>query len=285
MVLVCAAMLSAARPGAQGATLESVLTHAAWYTVDFVDRFSNVVSEERYVQEAVTTRNASGALAPARTSARRRELRSDFLLVKPPDSPEWQPFRDVFEVDGRAIRDREQRLEKLFLNPTVTAMEQARAIANESARYNLGNVARTINNPVIALAFVQKDNQARFRFRLDKRDADAGAEVWIVEFEETARPTLIRGTRGRDIRARGRMWIDAPSGRVEKTELALNDALVRAKITTAYQLDDRFGIAVPVEMRDEYFQGGTTITGRATYGRFRRFNVTAKEEFLPASPR
>mgnify|MGYP003694380831 CR=1 FL=1 len=50
-----------------------------------------------------------GALSPVRPASRHRELKSDFLLVKV-GPLEWLPFRDVYEVDGTPIRDREGRL-------------------------------------------------------------------------------------------------------------------------------------------------------------------------------
>ena len=74
-------------------------------------------------------------------------LRSDFLLVKI-DNRRWLPFRDVFERDGRPVRDRQDRLTKLFLGgATNSALVQAEKIMNESARYNIGNGTRTINVP------------------------------------------------------------------------------------------------------------------------------------------
>ena len=47
--------------------------------------------------------------------ARHRDLRSDFLLVKSPETQALVPFRDVIQVDGIMVRDREARLAKLFL--------------------------------------------------------------------------------------------------------------------------------------------------------------------------
>src|SRR6185503_9035702 len=95
--------------------------------------------------------------------SRRRELKSDFLLVKigPTD---LLPFRDVFEVDGSAVRDREQRLQKLFLQSKSDALAQAAQIANESSRYNIGALQRTINTPILTLSYLQPDTQDRFKF-------------------------------------------------------------------------------------------------------------------------
>jgi formylglycine-generating enzyme required for sulfatase activity len=273
----------------QHVQLETILARATHYVGEFVYRFANVVAEERYSQESISnrlTQAAPAGVAPGSPiiAGSRRELRSDFLLVLLPESDEYQPFRDVFEVDGAPIRDREQRLTKLFLESKSAAVDQARKISLESARYNLGNVARTFNNPIIPLAFLQPNGRPRFRFSLGKQDRTAGPNVWIVEYREQGRPTLIKGLRGRDIPARGAFWIDADTGRVLRSTLQLNDPAVLATLTTTYRTDERFQIDVPVEMRETYVYGGTRVLGTATYGRFRRFDVSTDETVTSAAP-
>ena len=207
-------------------------------------------------------------------------MKSDFLLVKIGPA-EWLPFRDVYEVDGQKVRDREGRLAKLFLQGSATSMEQARQISLESARYNLGAMQRTINTPILSLLYLQLDVQSGFRFTVGKRDLDAGENVWIVDYKETARPTLVRGARDLDIPSSGRFWIDAESGRVVKTELSLDTPGIRARLTTTFRRDDKFQIDVPFEMSERYSLDRGTVTATATYGRFRRFDVTSDETFQP----
>jgi formylglycine-generating enzyme required for sulfatase activity len=282
-----AALLACLSTPAAGQAVEisTLLTRTMRYVGEFVYRFSNVVAEETYLQETVSNRVmplGAGAMQGLATSGSRRTLKSDFLLVRLPDSDEYLPFRDVFEVDGSPVRDREQRLTTLFLESRSNAVEQARQISLESARYNLGNLARTFNNPIVALAFLQASSQARFRFSIARQDRSAGANVWIVDYREQARPTVIQGQRGRDIPARGQFWIDADSGRVLKSTISLNDPAVVATLTTTYRADDRFQIDVPVEMKEQYAYGSTRVVGTASYGRFRRFDVTTDESLGPS---
>src|SRR5437667_48143 len=74
-----------------------IVLRASRYVDAFIENFSNVVAEERYVQESAYPH-------------RRRELLSDFLLVTPPGTIGRYQFRDVREVDGAAVRDRKDRL-------------------------------------------------------------------------------------------------------------------------------------------------------------------------------
>ncbi len=180
-LLVC---FSAASAG-QTIDLDTVLTRATRYVGEFVYRFTNVVAEESYLQETIVSRSSlisgAGAMQGMTTGGSRRSLKSDFLLVRLPESVDYLPFRDVFEVDGTSVRDREQRLTTLFLESKAGAVEQAQKITLESARYNIGNLSRTFNNPIIALAFLQASGanafslfareagSYRWRKRLDRR--------------------------------------------------------------------------------------------------------------------
>jgi formylglycine-generating enzyme required for sulfatase activity len=268
--------------------IDVILERAGRYVSSFFERFSSVVAEEHYVQD--TMGNLPSVALGGRGSiqagvrSRHRELKSDFLLVKigPAD---LLPFRDVFEVDGSAVRDREQRLQKLFLQSKSDALAQAAQIANESSRYNIGALQRTINTPILTLSYLQPDTQDRSKFSLGKRDPSAGENIWIVEFRETARPTHVRGLRDLDIPSTGRYWIDVNSGRVLKTELTLDTQGVRARLTASFHLDERVQMDVPFEMREQYYLDRGQVTGTATYTRFRKFDVNADESFHnPAAP-
>jgi hypothetical protein len=209
-------------------------------------------------------------------------LRSDFLLVALRGTFEWVPFRDVFEVDSIPVRDRQDRLTKLFLQPAPTNVEQARRISDESTRYNLGSMERTINNPILAMAILQGEFQQRFRFTLGKRDPAVGA--WIIDYQEQQRPTLIRGASDIDLYAHGRLWLD-DTGRLLKSEVLIEQPRLVARVVTDFRYDERFKIAVPIGMREEYqLEGGTRVTAAAVYDRFRHFGVSTEESVQDESP-
>ena len=294
------AIAAAAQKAQPDASLEGVLGRAGWYLDAFIEEFENVVAEERYVQDAsanlpsfspVTGRGAAAVQMAASdlVRARHRALRSDFLLVRSPETEALVPFRDVMEVDGVQVRDREARLAKLFIDQSpesmAGAMQRAERIRDEGARYNLGSMRSTLGNPVLALGIVQRAYQPRFRFALGKPDRDTGPGISIVTYKETASPAMIRGEAGLDLPAFGRLWIDTASGRVLKTELQVQQAAISAIVTTTFIADDRTGIAVPHEMREQYtLANGNRVHMVATYGRFRRFDVSAEEDISTPAP-
>jgi hypothetical protein len=252
----------------------ALVDRAAAYVDDFQRRFGSMVTEERYEQ---SVQDAIVLGSRARPQWDRVLLVSDFLLVQVPGAG-WMPFRDVFERNGTKLRDREERLAKLFLNGTSRgSFEQAQQIMLEGARYNIGTIERTINLPTLPLLYLTPAHRDRFTFELGKRDPEDGT---IVEFRETRGPTYISDRKGTDMPSTGRFWLDEATGAIRRTELDVVDPRVEAHIKVAYRLDDGLALWVPVRMEERYRDRRTTseVRGTATYSRFRKFQVNTSEE-------
>jgi hypothetical protein len=274
---------------AQEPTLEAVLERAGRYVVDFQRRLSGVVAEEAYVQSVripFGTSSRANQLLPTH-----RELKSDLLLVKPSGVDRWLQFRDVFEVDGKPVRDRNERLMQLFVRPSASSAVQAARILDESARYNIGNLQRTVNAPVLALVILDPRNQPRFSFKrgtpgepqLGRGAVRPPDSLWVVEYREVEKATLIRTTNNRDMPSRGRFWIEPASGEVAASEMIAEDLLIKGTVDVEYQIEASVNLRVPVEMRERYEirRDGSTVAGTATYGRFRQFQVKVDEKLAP----
>ena len=298
-----AAVLMMAVPGgaaAQEPSVTSVLARAATYVADFQRQLSGIVAEETYEQDAKRLSSMLGSRFP-RQEEQHRELKSDLLLVRPIGADSYVEFRDVFEVDGTSVRDRQNRLTSLFLTGSPSATNEMERIVAESARYNIGDIERTINTPTLPLLFLNGSMQHGFKFNRAADGAPAMArgaaksgdrtsasftvstEVWVVEYQEVQRPTLIRTTTGQNLPARGRFWIEPATGRVLMSELIAEDGQVRALIDVSYQSEPIVGFFVPIEMRERY-EGrvdGSLIEGTAVYGKFRQFQVTVEENIPP----
>ena len=66
-----------------------------------------------------------------------------------------------------------------------------------------------------------------------------------------------------------------------KPEVRVDQKGVKANLTTVFRADDRLGMDVPSEMHEDYELTDSHVTGTASYGRFRRFEVKATEELSP----
>jgi VWFA-related protein len=272
---------------AQQPSVAEVVQQIGRYAAAYQSQLADIVAEERYVQD-VSYRNLPNRFAAPTTH---RELRSDLLLVRATGSAGYTEFRDVFEVDGRAVRDRQDRLARLFLASGTSADTQIAQIHLESSRYNIGNVERTVNTPTLALNVVLPATQPRFRFaRTGKTtpgllSSGKAAADTVIEFDEVQRPTVIKTSGGRDLPLHGRVWIEPASGRVSMTELVAEDFALRATIDVGYRWDPRLQLMVPAEMRERYDvrHDGAVILGSATYSNVRQFRVRT-EERLSAEP-
>jgi len=277
LIRVAACALALAAPPALRAqsAVSALIDRASAYVDEFQRRFGSMVTEERY-EQSVQEPTSLGPRS-ARPQLERVVLVSDFLLVQVPGEG-WTPFRDVFERNGQKVRDREERLAKLFLSGSSrSAFDQARQIMREGSRYNIGTVERTINIPTLPLAFLTPAHRGRFTFEIEKRDEADGT---VVEFREVRTPTYIATTGGRDLPVSGRFWLDETSGAIRRSELDAVDTSVEAHIKVTYRLDDGLQLWVPVRMEERYRNrvSPAEVRGVATYSRFRKFQVNTSEE-------
>jgi VWFA-related protein len=264
-----------------------LLEKAGQYVAEFQQSFRNVVAEEFYRQWA-------GSMV--------RTLRSDLVFVTVPGDLPWATFRDVFEVDGQKVRDRDARLEAVFTKTSEASLERANAILHESARYNLGPLYRTVNVPTLALSFLLPQEQWRLRWERKGLRRFHGHDAVELRAVETARPTLVHAD-GDDLPAEVRFWVEVGTGRVLRSEAGfrrhINPVLreMLSSIDVQYRPEPALGLWVPEEMYERYdnvpyamredmehFDG--TIQGRARYTNARRFSVTTESAVRdPGQPR
>ncbi len=269
--LVCAAVAAAAAQPAPA--LDETLLKAAEYVAWYQRAFVGIVAEETYRQTA-TRRNGFDARGFARDASQRRDLKSDVLLVRTPGADEWLQFRDVFEVDGKPVRDRDDRLVKLFLEPPASVQTQIDDITNASARYNIGGITRNMNIPVLALAVLEAVNRRGFTFSASQKK-----DQTIIEYQEHRAGTLIRSNDNEPTPTHGRITVETATGRVLATELVAEARRLTAAIDVTYTSEPPLGLLVPREMREKYTSDdGTTIEGHATYGRYRRYQVLVDDK-------
>jgi hypothetical protein len=293
LVLTLAVALAVVSPAADGPTLTDVLARMGDYVVRYEAELSGIVAEEHYSQDSSDS-DTRGRVGPSH-----RELKSDLLMVRAEgrDGYGFVQFRDVYEVNGESVRDRSERLLKLFVNPTAAARDRAREIMRESSRYNIGRIERNVNVPVLALSFMHPRYIDRFRFKMETEGAGTPkgmpsastfslrVDVRVLSFRETGEPPLIDSRdRNGSARTYGRIWVEPDTGRILMTQLNIDTPTVRSNIQVSYQSEPVVGFLVPVEMHEQYLLsrvGYYRMTGVARYGNFRQFTVQTNESITP----
>ena len=291
----------------------AMLARLGDYIERFEKEFSSAVAEERYVQLIRPLRGSPRWPSDERALewqdgnwtdysrtgpiVQRRQLLSDVLLVHTPEG--WLGYRDVATVDGRAVRQRTERVSKLFLSRDATRSDQLRRIAGESARYNIGGFTRTLNLPTLPLYFLRARNHPRFAFTSAGREQLDGVPADVIRYEERQRPTLIGSRAGEDVPISGRLWIDPATGEVVQTEIRVvageSRTERRGTLVTRYRRNPSFKILIPDFMWEWYDAGGaavggsvvtyTIVEGLARYTNFRKFGVTTGESSRDRLPR
>jgi hypothetical protein len=194
-------------------------------------------------------------------------------------------YRDVYEVDGTPIHDRNDSLVTAFHEGSLSTDARIRTILDETAKYNIGDIQRNVNWPVFPLLFLEPPNHFRSRFKLatDRRpgapsaeSASSGAfrvstEVWVIEYDEKVSGTMIKTNNHRDLPSHGRFWIEPATGCVLMSELVVQNRMIKAVLDVSYQSEPVLGMLVPIEMHELYEgrRNNSRIEAVATYGRFR----------------
>ena len=274
-------------------SLVELLTSAGEYVLAYEDAFRVVVAEEVYVQRL--------RASPGGPVQQTRRLSSDVAFVRAAGAAmPWWLLRDVYEVDGGVVRDRQARLEKLLVESPAVGLERARAIADEGGRFNLGRSVRNFNVPTLVLAFLHPSLQPRFSFERKGTTTIEGRTFVEIAFRELAAPSVIRGPDAHpEVLAAGRVFIhDGRDGTVGRTELVLDLAgegiRTRATLDTEYRPYRALALWVPVEMRDrlqtelagQRGRSGSVelVEGLAAYSGFRQAGVSTQEEFRVKGP-
>jgi hypothetical protein len=282
LVISLGMLTSHAQVGSQpGSGFHTVLSTAMRYAMNYEQRFALLVADEHYVQEVqrppnpgdnLTRSNPGGGMRGGGTM-NAQTIKSDYLLVQlGGDGEGFMPFRDAYEVKGRKLRERDERLLKLFTSNDKQRFEKAAKLSEDTAKHNLGNVARTINIPLLAMMFLHPRVNERFEFTDGGEETIAGRILRKAVYREVARPTLIKTSRGRDLALTGLLWIDPFTGTVVKTELNAADPIVRCQVVVTFRRDEALDLWVPEKMEEYYkaYSAVDDILATATYTNVRR---------------
>ncbi len=264
-LMLLAAPLSAQTP--QAPKLDDLIARLDAYLLSYEIQLANVVAEEMYRQTA-----RQGPYSRRVTFV--RELRSDYALSLAADRNIRVGYRDTFEVDGEPVRDRDERLLRLLGSGAVG---QAARIAEQNARFNLGEnlVPRTVNVPTLAIEMLHPRTRNRFRARRAGSETLDGRPGWIVEFRERERPTIVRRPDGKDQPSRITALLDPQTGEVLRTVLTWES--LQGSIAVQYRRVPGIPVPVPGRMSEEYIlRSGESVAGEATYDNFRQFETSGR---------
>lgn len=250
LAVVVVGMASTPVSTQKGPALPDVLQAAGDYLVQYSKQLGAVAAQEEYAQSDTS-----------RTGGLAIRIVSDVVFLGLGGGG-VTGFRDVVSVDGAATHKRDDRLLTLFTATPEASLQPAVRMTDEGVHYYRSQALQVLHQPMLALAYLKKENQERSTFKLDSVKTMKGVDVAIVKFTERAAPWVLSSPD--DGPAEGRFWIEVKTGAIRQTDLAFPGKSVDARATVNYAADAKLGLWLPVEMNqkiDLYAGGGMSGMG------------------------
>jgi hypothetical protein len=139
----------------------------------------------------------------------------------------------------------------------------------------------------MALTFLRAPIQHRSQFSRGGFERVGEVTTWILQFRETARPSLIE-SRTPEVTVSGRFWIEPTSGRVWRSQVRIEEARSTGSFEVRYGTWPGLDVLVPVTMEESMavrdglnrpFHTVEVINGQARYTNATRFSVIINEGF------
>ena len=259
---------------------EELVPRISAAAAELTDALSTAVAWEDYLQEVFEVKDPSAPIPRKlreNTLMLRRRLGSDILLARV-TSGQYYGFRDVAQVNGREVAERGERIRRLFIalrgDPS-----QARALIDESARFNIGYIQRNLNVPTLVLQLLLPESVGRIDFRrLIGRDSLDG--TCVVAFREVRGPYLVGREDGLARPLEGSLAVIPASGRLKRVIVnAAHSAGERIELTVDFDAFEGFDQLLPSRMTEVYLYPLELTRCEARYSNYRRFSVESTEEW------
>jgi hypothetical protein len=284
-----------APPASDAAATAELINRAAARMREYRERFKDLTAEETQSVEEYGDEGLK----------RRREIVSDLIIYQSQmDSSAAVEYRNVREVDGKAVAGRDRRVEQLFgrLAKADSRKKELERIARESKRYDL-------NYSVYGMTLNQgwpldERVSPSFRFTVAGRGRIDGHDVIEVGYEQVSpiagqdvKLSLPESLKGAELLYRGRLWLDRETARLrrEEQEWALKHPSLATPLTyMRFEFsygDSRFDILTPTRITASTYSRGRAGAGGAPelllggrvvfeYGKFSRFGVGTPDSRL-----
>jgi hypothetical protein len=237
------------------------------YVADYEKNFAFIVADEWYQQ---VQRDQGGRVQLDRV------LKSEVFLTFLEADGEWIAVRDVMEVDGKPVTNRDRLRDLLAKGGQFRGI--AKQVIESNARYNIGSVSRNFNEPTLPLLLFETRRASSVEFDRKKVSREGPLTIATLSFSEREAGTIVGGPRG-PAPAKGTFVIDAASGTVRETTFEIKHSDIRASLKTQYERDPKLDLWLPATFIERYERTKDlkeVIECEAKYSNYRRFETAWK---------
>jgi hypothetical protein len=285
-------------PTLTGMRFERFLSDAAARAAEYFDLFTDLTAEETKTVEVF---DDSGEVS------RRRLIVSDFIIYQSQrDSSSVAEYRNVREVDGSPVGERQKRVEELFAKQSKakSILDELVRVSREGSRYDFDY---TVSGLTITQALpLQPWARSFFDFSAIGFERVAGREAVVIRYDQSAfnprfglKLSLPSELRGAHPLYRGRLWVDAETAQILRDEREVTVTPPAGGTPVVVQRAEflyapsRFGIPLPRRVTFTSLlrlSRGADGSPRSSplyrltfdYGPFKRF--TASSDYIAAAP-
>jgi len=246
---------------------KGLVASARKYVSDYEKNFAFIVADEWYQQ---VQRDQDGRIQLNRV------LKSEVFLTFLEADGEWIAVRDVMEVDGRPVTNRDRLRDLLARGGQFRGV--ARQVIESNARYNIGSVSRNFNEPTLPLLLFESRRASSVEFDKKKVSREGPLTIATLSFSERDSGTIVGGPAG-PAPAKGTFVIDAANGTVRETTFEIKHSDIRASLKTQYERDPKLELWLPAVFSERYERTRDVkevIECEAKYSNYRRFETAWK---------
>lgn len=283
-------------PTSETFSIEELIKKAALRRSEYIAAFKDLNAEETQKIEEYGDNGLK----------RRREIVSDLIIYQSPlDNSSMFEYRNVRLVDGKAVAERNHRVEQLFarLAKAKSLKKELERINRESSRYDFDTkVSGLILHQGLPL---EEPLRGFFRFTITGNEKIDEHEVIVIQYQQVSQSpnlpaklfSLPKKLEGAEPLFRGRLWLDRETLRLrrEVREWTINHPSLASPLTFMKfefnYANSRFEILTPTQITISTFNRGRDkadgspellLGGKTTfeYGVFSRFEVTP--DFQPS---
>ena len=267
--LAAASLISLAAQSAPppDTSTKALVAAARKYVGEYEKNFAFIVADEWYQQ---VLRDYDGRIA------HQRVMKSEVFLTFIEVDSEWIAVRDVMEVDGKPVANRDNLRELLAKGGQLRGV--AKKVIDSNARYNIGSVSRNFNEPTLPLLLFDTKRVSSVEFDRKNVTRNGATTLATLSFSERDHGTIVGG-QGGPAPAKGTFVIDAATGTVRQTTFEIKHLDIRALLKTEYQHDEKLKLWLPSTFSERYERTRDVkelIECEAKYSNYRRFETAWK---------
>lgn len=266
---VMAAQSPARTPPTPNTSAKAVAAAGTRYVEDYAAKMTSIVGEEIYTQETFDS-------VDHRTGS--RLMKGELFLTFLKADRTWVAVHDVAEVDGEPVPDR-QSLQAVLARGVSTSVVSD--VVEHNKHFNIGRIERNFNEPTLALLVLDKSHVSSFTFTREQVETVGGVTLVTLAFVERERPTIVSGGKmGTPVFSRGRLLMEAGTGRVRATQIQFKYGAISADLVTTYVLVPRLELWLPSVFTERYegepYGQKEIDTGRAQYSNYKRWETSGR---------